>query len=102
MKKSIEMKNKRGSVELRQSENGNIYIVIVEEDRNTHFTILDDEGHTSDLSIHLKNTPQKNISKKTHHFNNPKNTSAFDCVELNKGDSFNDELVKVFYDKEVA
>ena len=100
--KTIEMKNKRGSVELRQNENGNIYIHIAEEDRNTHFTILDIEGHTSDLSIHLKNTPSNKIRKETQHFNNPKNTSAFDCVELNKGNHHEDRLCKVFFDKEVA
>ena len=100
--KTIEMKNKRGSVELRQNENGSIVMYIREEDRTTHFTMLDDEGHTSDLSVHLKNTPKNNISKKTRHLNNLENSSDFDIVELNKGDRLSDRLCKVFYDKEVA
>ena len=102
MKKSIEMKNKRGSVKLRQNENGSIVIYIHEEDRVTHFTMLDDEGHTSDLSVHLHNTPKNNIRKETNHHNNPEQTSAFDCVELNKGDHHEDRLCKVFFGKEVA
>ena len=100
--KTIEMKNKRGSVELRQNENGSIIMYIREEDRTTHFTMLDDEGHTSDLSVHLKNTPKNNISKKTQHHNNPENVRPFDCVELNKGDRHEDRLCAVFYGKEVA
>ena len=99
--KTIEMKNKRGSVELRQNENGSIVMYIREEDRTTHFTMLDDEGHTSDLSVHLKNTPKNNISKKTTHLHNG-NTGEFDVVELNKGDYHADSICSVFYDKEVA
>ena len=100
--KTIEMKNKRGSVELRKNENGSISIYINEQDRTTHLTMLDDVDHTSDLSVHLKNTPENNISKKTRHLNNLENTSDFDIVELNKGDRLSDRLCKVFYDKEVA
>ena len=102
MKKSIEMKNKRGLVELRKNEEGHIYISIHEEDRVISFRMLDDKDHTSSLSIHLKNTPTNNISKKTTHLHNLENISAFDCVELTKGNRHEDRLCKVFYDKEVA
>ena len=100
--KTIEMKNKRGSVELRQNENGSIVMYIREEDRITHLTMIDDVDHTSSLSVHLKNTPKNNIHKETRHLHNPEKTSAFDCVELNKGNRHEDRLCKVFFDKEVA
>ena len=99
--KTIEMKNKRGSVELVKNDNGSISIYIHVEDRTTHFTMLDAEGHTSDLSVHLRNTPKNNICKKTQHHNNPENVRPFDCVELNKGDHHEDRLCKVFFGKEV-
>ena len=101
MKKTIEMKNKRGLVELVKNDNGSISIHIHEEDRVTSFSMLNDEGHTSSLSVHLKNTPKNNIRKETNHHNNPEQTSAFDCVELNKGDHHADRICSVFYDKEM-
>ena len=102
MEKSIEMKNKRGTVELRKNDEGHIYIDIHEEDRVISFRMLDDKDHTSSLSVHLKNTPKTDIRKKTTHLHNLENTDAFDVVELNKGNRHEDRLCKVFFNKEVA
>ena len=106
MKKySKKLSNKGGSVRIEHNNDGTIWIKVNESDRSTWICLGDRENHRSDLSIHLRNQPSTPIRKETRTLTKTHNAikpGKFNVVEMTKGDRFNDELVKVFYDKEVA
>ena len=106
MKKySKKLSNKTGSVIIEQDNDGTIWIKVDENDRSTWVSLVDKENHRSDLSVHLRNQPSTPIRKETRTLTRTLNAfkpGKFNVVEMTKGNSFNDGLVKVFYDKEVA